>query len=133
MAKRQTKAQTLPSKRQLVEYINESPDTPTRRDIARAFGIRGADRAWLRQMLSELEDDGLVIRHKGRRIGAVDRLPPVAEKDAAAAGDATIRLVQKRGRAPALGDRVLARLTRTESGEYEARPIRFLAAVPHAF
>ena len=152
MAKRQTKAQPLPSKRQLVEYINESPDTPTRRDIARAFGIRGADRAWLRQVLSELEDDGLVIRHKGRRIGAVDRLPPVAvldialidddgdalcrpvaERDAAAAGDATIRLVQKRGRAPALGDRVLARLTRTENGEYEARPIRFLAAVPHAF
>lgn len=152
MAKRQSKNQPLPSKRQLVEYINESADTPTRRDIARAFGIRGADRAWLRQVLSELEDDGLVIRHKGRRIGAVDRLPPVAvldvalidddgdalcrpvaEKDAAAAGDAIIRLVQKRGRAPAIGDRVLARLKRTEDGDYDARPIRFLAAVPHAF
>ncbi|MGH6618151.1 MAG: ribonuclease R, partial [Alphaproteobacteria bacterium] len=78
MTARIPKSAPLPSKRQLIEYVKESPDTPTRRDIARAFGIRGADRAWLRQVLRELEDDGLILRHKGRRIGAVDRLPPVA-------------------------------------------------------
>jgi ribonuclease R len=152
LAKRPSKKQPLPSKSQLVEYIKQSPDTPSRRDIARAFGIRGPDRAWLRQVLWELEDDGLVIRHRGKRVGAVDRLPPVAvlevalvdddgdalckpvaEEEAAAAGDAIIRLVQKRGRAPDIGDRVLARLQRLDEGEYEAKPIRFLAAKPHAF
>ena len=152
MSAHRSKTAPLPSKRQLIQYIKESPDTPTRRDIARAFGIRGADRAWLRQILRELEDDGLVLRHKGRRVGAVDRLPPVAvlevafvddegdaicrplaEDEAAAAGEAIIRLVQGRGRAPGIGDRVLARLTRIEEDQYQARPIRFLGAVPHAF
>ena len=72
-------------------------------------------------MLRELEDDGLILRHKGRRIGAVDRLPPVAvlevayvdddgdalcrpvaEDESAAAAELTIRLVQGRGRAPGI-------------------------------
>jgi ribonuclease R len=142
----------LPSKRQLIDYVKDSADTPTRRDIARAFNIRGADRAWLRQVLRELEDDGLIIRHKGKRIGAVDRLPPVAvleiayvdddgdalcrpvaENEAAAAAGLTIRLVQGRGRAPGIGDRVLARLHRVEDDSYEARPIRFLGSGPQAF
>jgi ribonuclease R len=142
----------LPDRRQLVDYVKQSPETPTRRDIARAFGIRGADRAWLKETLRELEDEGLIIRHKGRRIGAVDRLPPaavleviaidddgdvlckpVAEDEAVAAAEVTIRLVQARGRAPGVGDRVLARLKQVEDGVYEARPIRFLGSVPHAF
>lgn len=152
MTARIPKSVPLPSKRQLIEYVKESPDTPTRRDIARAFGIRGADRAWLRQVLRELEDDGLILRHKGRRIGAVDRLPPVAvlevayvdddgdalcrpvsEDESAAAAGLTIRLMQGRGRAPGIGDRVLARLRRVEEDTYEARPIRFLGSVPQAF
>lgn len=152
MTARIPKSVPLPSKRQLIEYVKESPDTPTRRDIARAFGIRGADRAWLRQVLRELEDDGLILRHKGRRIGAVDRLPPVAvlevayvdddgdalcrpvsEDESVAAAGLTIRLMQGRGRAPGIGDRVLARLTRIEEDTYEARPIRFLGSVPQAF
>ncbi len=146
------KTAPLPSKRQLIDYVKQSADTPTRRDIARAFGIRGADRAWLKEVLRELEDDGLIIRHKGRRIGAVDRLPPVAvlevayvdddgdalcrpvsEDEAVAAADFTIRLVQGRGKAPGIGDRVLARLRQIEEGAYEAKPIRFLGSVPHAF
>ncbi len=142
----------LPDRRQLIDYVKQSAETPTRRDIARAFGIRGADRAWLKETLRELEDEGLIIRHKGRRIGAVDRLPPaavlevtaiddegevlckpVAEDEAVAAAEVTIRLVQARGRAPGVGDRVLARLRQVEEGIYEARPIRFLGSVPHAF
>jgi ribonuclease R len=152
LSARNPKITSLPSKRQLIDYVKESPDTPTRRDIARAFGIRGADRAWLKQVLRELEDDGLILRHKGRRIGAVDRLPPVAvlevayvdddgdalcrpvvEGESAAATELTIRLVQGRGRAPGVGDRVLARLRRVEEDTYEARPIRFLGSTPHAF
>jgi ribonuclease R len=152
LAKRIPKDTPLPSKQQLVDHINGCQETPTRREIARAFGIRGSDRAWLRQVLWELEDEGLVVRHKGRRVGAVDRLPPVAvldvalvdddgdalcrpvaEEEAAAAAGVTIRLVQKRGRAPAVGDRVLARLDYVAEGEYEAKPIRFLGSVPHAF
>jgi ribonuclease R len=152
LTERPPKTAPLPSKRQLIDYVKQSPDTPTRRDIARAFGIRGADRAWLKEVLRELEDDGLIIRHMGRRIGAVDRLPPVAvlevayvdddgdalchpvaEDEAVAAAELTIRLVQGRGRAPGIGDRVLARLRQIEECTYEARPIRFLGSVPHAF
>ncbi len=138
-----------PTKRQLVEFINDREGAVSRREIAQAFKIKGADRTWLRETLRALTDDGLINRQRGRRVAAPGRLPsvtvievaflnedgeaycrPVAEHDADA--PATIRLVHGRGAGPApgVGDRILARLRRTESNEYEARVIRLLAAAP---
>ena len=135
----------LPTKRQLIDFIQEHPTTPSRREIARAFRLRGADRSWLRETLRELEDDGLIERKRGRRVGAPGRLPSVAVIEVAmidddgdvlckpvAEGenqvDATILLRGERGRPPpvGLGDRVLARLRRLSATEYEARTIKRL-------
>lgn len=56
----------LPSKEQIVAFIEESgPSKLSKREIARAFGIHGGDRIWLKQMLKDLEEEGIVDRrHK---------------------------------------------------------------------
>jgi len=115
------------------------------REIARAFGLRGDERAWLRQTLRELEADGLIDQAHRRRIREQGHLPPVTivevrtvdedgevfcrpTRESEAAIAPLIRLVQGKGRGPAVGqgDRILARLRRVSIDEYEARPIRML-------
>ncbi len=138
---------TLPDKAALAAFLAENPTVTTRRDIARAFGLRGTGvKAELKRLLRELEDDGTLTR-KARRVHLADRLPPVAIVEVTgpdAQGDLyaqpaewdsdgappRILVIARRGD-PALGagDRVLARLAPV-SGEghaYEARPIKRLA------
>ncbi|MEM9839834.1 MAG: ribonuclease R, partial [Pseudomonadota bacterium] len=71
---------TLPNKDELIAWIArenaERPSPVTRRDIARAFGIKGADRAELRGLLRELERKGDVSLD-GKRAKRPGQLPPV--------------------------------------------------------
>ena len=62
----------------MLAYIRDNDGDTVRRDMARAFGVRGAQRAALRALLRELEDAGLIERGDGRRWRPSDRLPPVA-------------------------------------------------------
>lgn len=142
----------LPTKRQIIDFITENPEPMGQREIARAFGLRGADRAWLRQTLRELEADGLIDQAHRRRIQEQGHLPPVTilevrlidedgevfcrpARESEAAIAPLIRLVQSKGRGPAPGegDRILARLRRVAVDEYEARPIRVLRDGSHEF
>ena len=140
---------SLPTREALLAFIEESPGDVARREIARAFKVRGGDRARLKQMIKELEDDSLIARGRRRRLAASGRLPPVAVVEVTgldADGDPLARplswpdnsepprivmLPERRGR-PALGagDRVLARLTRVAPGSFEGRTIRRLPAGP---
>jgi len=122
------------------------------REIARAFGLRGADRNWLRQTLRELESEGLIDKAHRRRIREQGHLPPVTvlevdfidedgevycrpAKDSEAAIASRVHLVQEKrgGPAPGEGDRVLARIRRTGVDAYEARAIRILGDGRHEF
>ena len=67
----------LPSKQEILDYIRDSDRPIGRREIARAFQIKGADRAALRAMLSELADEGLIDKGRRRRVVAQGRLPEV--------------------------------------------------------
>ncbi len=140
----------LPSKDQILAFIRENPTQISRRDIARAFGIKGDDRAALRSLLKSMQDEGLIERGSGRRFGVPDGLPPVGvvqivdidtdgeviaeplnwQGDGAA--PKIIMQPEKAGRAAAgIGDRVLARLARTEDEDvYEGRTIRRLEGEP---
>ena len=66
----------LPSPDDIVRYVSENPDRASKRDIAKAFGIKGGDRIWLKDTLRELEDAGRLQggRRSFARPGA---LPPV--------------------------------------------------------
>ncbi|MDP6388895.1 MAG: ribonuclease R [Alphaproteobacteria bacterium] len=144
MARGTGKKTELPTRQQIIAFIEESPRRVGKREIARAFKLRGEDRGWLNGVLKELKDEGLL--EGGRRRGArKGHLPEVAVievshvdmdgevvcRPAAWRGDdppPVIFLMPSRRRrvAPGPGDRVLARLRRTEDGTYEARAMRVL-------
>ena len=139
----------IPSKPEILEWIAENPTLAAKRDIAKAFGIKGAARIDLKRVLKELEAEGHLEKRK-RSYQDPDRLPPVSvlqitgpDKDGdlfakpmewQGEGIEPIVLVIPRASDPALGagDRILARLTlvQGEDFHYEARLIRRIGANP---
>jgi ribonuclease R len=138
----------LPSKDEIRRWISENPGLSAKRDIAKAFGVKGDGRIELKRLLRELEGEG-VVQKTSRRFHEAGVLPPVAVLQVLApdaAGDLfarpleegvddTVRIliIQKRGD-PALGegDRFLARLAKVDLDDYvyEARLIRKLGSNP---
>jgi ribonuclease R len=139
----------IPTKEEILTWISDNPTLTSKRDIARAFGIKGAARIDLKRILKELESEGhLQKRRKTYR--DPDSLPPVSvlqvmEPDSH--GDLFARPVEWHGEAdeprillmlkssdPALGanDRILARLTEVkgEDYRYEGRLIRRIGSNP---
>ena len=49
---------TLPSKSEILEWIEQNPTLTSKRDIAKAFGIKGAARIDLKRMMKELDAEG---------------------------------------------------------------------------
>lgn len=47
----------IPSKAEILEWIEQHPTQTAKRDIAKAFGIKGAARIDLKRILKELEAD----------------------------------------------------------------------------
>jgi ribonuclease R len=142
-------AQGLPDKAALLEFMRKNPEA-SRNEVAHAFGLKGADRRALRELLHDLEEGGDLVRRGRRRMAEPGALPPVGVVDVverdpdgellvrlAKAEDAPlVRLVPDRGAeraagAPGLGDRLLARFERTETGELEARLIKRLGQSAH--
>ncbi len=138
----------LPGREEILEWIRNNPDKTSKRDIAKAFGITGADRIELKRLLRELEEEG-VLERRGRRHGEKGALPKVAVFEVLppdAAGDIYFRPVDWRGGeppadflyiptpgAPALapGERVLARIEPgAGDAEFVARLIRRLHTAP---
>ena len=139
----------IPSKSEILAWISEHPTKASKRDIAKAFGIKGAARIDLKRLLKELEDDGKLTKRRSSYRDAED-LPPVAVLEivcADADGDLFARPLEWKGEGaeprilmvlrasdPALGpgDRILGRLTvdQTEDHSHTARMIRRIGANP---
>ncbi|MEX0327459.1 MAG: ribonuclease R [Ruegeria sp.] len=139
----------IPTKQEVLDWISANPNLTSKRDIAKAFGIKGADRIDLKRILKELEAEGHLEKRK-RSYRDPDRLPPVSVlqvKAPNADGDLFARplewhgegvepivLIIARASDPALGegDRILARLTvvHEEDHNYEARLIRRIGTNP---
>ena len=81
MNKKKTSAQArahLPERAQLLQYIEENGGRVSKREIARAFGVRGDDRIALKNMLRGLQKEGEIERGRGKRLRPTGTLPPVA-------------------------------------------------------
>ena len=132
----------------MLRFVRESPGKVGRREIARAFNIRGNDRAALTELLRALEEDGEIEGRRTRRRPA-GTLPPVTvlEVDGVDADGAlsarptrwdepdppppiTLDPAPRGVPEPGEGDRVLARLRPAPDGGYLARPMRVLDAGP---
>ena len=141
-------AAPLPGREDLLGYIGDNPDAG-KREIARAFGIKGDRRKALKALLKALEDEGAVERGRKRRIAASGHLPEVTVVEVYALdedGDPLARpvgwrgdgappaivMLPERGGRPALGigDRALVRLRRVAKDRYEGRTMRRIERRP---
>ena len=139
----------IPSKTEILDWIAENPGLSAKRDIAKAFGIKGAERIELKRLLKELEAEGTLERRR-KTYRDAEKLPPVTILSILAPdrnGDQFARAMEWQGEGPeprvlflprkadapvAEGDRVLARVNevRGEDYQYEARLIRKIGTNP---
>ncbi len=135
----------IPSKAEILQWIADNPTQTAKRDIARAFGLKGADRIDLKRLLKELEEEGHLEKRK-KTYRDPETLPPVSVCEITGPdgdGDLLARPMEWRGEGPeprilmverrsdaalGAGDRVLLRLARVtdEAHHYEGRLIRKL-------
>jgi len=140
---------TLPSKDQIRAWIADHPHATSKRDIAKAFGIKGADRIDLKRTLKELEAEGH-LEKRGKTYRDPDKLPPVSVLQILPPdrlGDLFARPLEWQGEGPeprilfspratdpavGEGDRILARLQEIEGEDhqYVARLIRRIGTNP---
>lgn len=142
----------LPSPDQIVEFLKTADSKVGKREIARAFGVKGADRVELKKILRKMADDGLIATRR-KRMSDATGLPPVTvvrvtglDSDGelygepaewARDGEAVPKVIilansgRKRSspaKPPGIGDQLLCRISRTDDATYpyEGRIIRKL-------
>ena len=70
----------LPSKDDIVKFIQGASETVGKREIARAFAIKGDNRIALKKLLQEMADEGSLAGNR-KALQEKGRLPPVATFD----------------------------------------------------
>lgn len=115
-----------PSRDNLLRFITENPDQAGKREIAKAFRLKGDDRVWLKEMLRDLQSEGLVEKN-AKRLARPGALPPMSVLDIVSRdtdggligkpveGDDTIRVAvhvgrRDKGPVPGIGQRILAKV-----------------------
>src|SRR5918998_1138154 len=83
----------LPSRQELLAFIDTQTGKAGTREIARAFGLKNADRAWLKQMLRDLADEGR-IEQRRKKLHHPGTLPSTV---AAGIGDRALLRVEETG------------------------------------
>ena len=61
-------AQELPTKDELREFIHDSPSPVNKREIARAFGLKGQARVMLKAIIKELMVEGAIEKDTSKRL-----------------------------------------------------------------
>ena len=135
-----------PTREALLDFIRENPDLSGKRELARAFGLKGDDRVWLKDMLRELQDEGL-LEKRAKKLVRSGSLPHVVVLDVfsrdadglllarpaewpeenGAAPLVSIRPSRAdKQRAPGIGERLLAKVfpSDDEGAAYTGRVIR---------
>lgn len=141
----------MPSREEILAFIADNPGASGKREIARHFRITGGGRVFLKKLLREMADDGLLEKRQKQLVRAGE-LPPVLvalvtgrdrdgellcvpatwDEDAQGAPPSILVLEGRRGdgmRAAGLGDRILLRVTDDEPGaeaSHAGRIIRVL-------
>jgi ribonuclease R len=139
----------IPTKQAILDWVTEHPTKAAKRDIAKAFGIKGAARIDLKRILKELEAEG----HLTKRVKTYrdpDKLPPISVLEVlapdadgdlfarpmewtGAGAEPRILLVQKSGDlALGAGERILAKLqvVQGEDHAYLGRLVRKIGSNP---
>ncbi|MEA3016194.1 MAG: ribonuclease [Sphingomonadales bacterium] len=134
----------LPTREQILEFIQGSDQPAGKREIARAFGLSGQDKIALKRLLADMTDEGLIDAAPGRAFHKMGGVPKVTvlrvvdvdedgqawavpERWEADAPEPRLRVLERKGRGAALGvgDRLLARTEQRGNG-YAAHPMKKL-------
>jgi len=132
----------LPTREQILDFIQNSAEPVGKREIARTFGLKGNEKIQLKALLKDMAEEGLIDgkRTAFHRMGGLPKVTvlrvvdvsegePIAVPDTWAPDDATppprIRLIEKGRSALKKGDRVLARTEETQTG-WRAYPMKKL-------
>lgn len=140
---RKPKPAGLPSREQILRFITESDQPAGKREIARAFGLHGAEKIALKALLKDMGDEGLIDSAPGRAFHKMGGIPKVTvlrvvdvdehgeayavpERWEAVGPEPRLR-VKERSRKGALGigDRILARTEEAGKG-WIAHPLKKL-------
>ncbi len=134
----------MPTRKQILEFIANAEEPAGKREIARAFGLKGQEKIALKALLRDMADEGLIDGNRTafHRMGGVPKVTvlrvvdiedgeAIAIPDSWQPDDATppprLRLIEKGRAALRTGDRVLARTEEAGTG-LRAYPMKKLAA-----
>ena len=142
----------VPTRDELLAFIKESTTPVGKREIARAFGLKGDQRIELKELLRDLRDSGDIAADRAKTFKDPKALTDITVLEIVKVDDDGHLLAVPRrhdeekdgppprieidphtsrgGPAPAVGDRVLASLKRRGKNTYEARIIRRLGSGP---
>jgi ribonuclease R len=70
----------VPPREILLEFIADNPDRASKREIAKAFGLKGDTRVELKDVLREMEDEGLLQKSR-KSLTRPGALPPMTVLD----------------------------------------------------
>jgi ribonuclease R len=133
----------LPTRQQILDFIESSDEPAGKREIAKAFGLSAQDKIALKALLRDMADEGLIDSAPGRafhKMGGVPKVTVLRVVDVDDGGNAwavperweadtpepRIRLQEKgRRSAMAVGDRLLAR-TEEKGNGIVAHPMKKL-------
>ena len=139
----------FPTRQQILDFIAQSAEPVGKREISRAFGLKGQERVKLKALLRDMADEGLIDgeRRAFHRMGGVPKVTvlrviaiedgqPIAIPDNWQPDDATppprLRIIDRKGHtALRKGDRVLARTEEAGAGLI-AHPMKKLPAMEGA-
>ena len=143
----------VPTRDELLAFIRESATPVGKREIARAYGLKGDQRIELKELLRDLRDAGEITPDRAKTFRDPTALTDITVLEIVRVdNDGHLIAVPRRhdedkdgpaphveiapstgsrtGPAPAVGDRVLASLKRRGKNAYEARVIRRLGSGP---
>ena len=142
----------VPTRDELLAFIRDSETPVGKREIARAYGLKGDQRIELKELLRDLRDTGEIAPDRAKTFRDPQALTETAvleivsvdsdghllavprrhdeEKDGPAPRIEVMVPSSRTVPAPAVGDRVLASLKRRGKNAYEARIIRRLGSGP---
>ncbi len=135
---------SLPTSKQILDFIASAETSVGKREIAKAFGLHGAEKIALKALLKDMADEGLIDSAPGRAFHQMGGVPKVTVLRITDVGDdgqcwavpeswqadtpAPRLRVREKGRRGALGigDRILARTEEAGNG-WIAHPLKSLA------
>jgi ribonuclease R len=122
----------LPTRQQILDFIQQSGQPAGKREIARAFGLSGHEKILLKALLKDMADEGLIDSSPGRAFHKAGGVPKVTVLRVVAVEDGAVavpdnwqgegpppklRVIEKgRRSALALNDRILARTEERGNG-----------------